>query len=196
MGDNEGLRSRGATRLRAAGSALKARLRKYFSGRLAVVQITAGVGSFVVRTGAAYLASDRSVAVMVALALAGSFAGYIAAYAIGYWAVFRKEYRASGRSMPLDIARLQLVEQLPNVGTAVAAGLTQGVLIGGADMPPVVAVNIGSWFGPQKIVNFAAMLTSNSLKKAWVDGTWKPLGLARNLVRRVRRAGGWGTTGV
>jgi hypothetical protein len=191
MCGNEGPRSRGAKRLRSTGSALKSRLRKYFSGRLAVVQITAGVGAFVVRTGAAYLASDLSVAVMVALALAGSFAGYIGAYAFGYWLVFRKDYKASGRSMPLDIARLQLVEQLPNVGTAVAAGLTQGVLIGGVDMEPVVAVNVASWFGPQKIVNFAAMLTSNSLKKAWVDGTWKPLGFARNLVRRVRGAGGW-----
>jgi hypothetical protein len=180
MCGNEGPRSRGAKRLRSTGSALKSRLRKYFSGRLAVVQITAGVGAFVVRTGAAYLASDLSVAVMV----------YIGAYAFGYWLVFRKDYKASGRSMPLDIARLQLVEQLPNVGTAVAAGLTQGVLIGGVDMEPVVAVNVASWFGPQKIVNFAAMLTSNSLKKAWVDGTWKPLGFARNLVRRVRGAGG------
>ena len=122
----------------------------------------------------------------------GSFVGYVAAYIIGYWVAFREDYRASGRSMPWDIIRLQLVEQLPNVGTVIAAGLTQGVLISSADVPPVLAVNIGSWFGPQKIVNVAAMLTSNSLKKAWVDDAWKPRAIAHAVVGGVLRAGGKG----
>ena len=190
MGSNATTRTRAAARVRMAVSALKARLRKYLSGRLAVVQISAGIGAFIVRSTAAYLASEWALAATVATAMAGSFAGYIAAYAFGYWMAFRIDYEVSGRSMPLDIVRLQIVEQLPNVGTVIASGVTQGALIGGTAVPPVVAVNIGSWFGPQKIVNLAAMLTSNTLKKAWVDGSWKPSAVARGLVGRVRRAGG------
>jgi len=129
---------------------------------------------------------------MVILAMIGSFVGYVAAYVLGYWAAFREDYRGSSRSMAGDIIKLQIVEQLPNLGTVVAAGLTQGVLIGSTDVPPVVAVNIGSWFGPQKILNLAAMLASNSLKKAWVDHAWKPRAIIGALMGVVLRAGGKG----
>jgi hypothetical protein len=113
--------------------------------------------------------------IIVLAGMLGSFTGYLSAYVLGYWVTFRKDYSTSGRSMLFDIFRLQLVEQLPNIWTVAGSGLTQGALIEGTDMPPVLAVNIGSWFGPQKILNIAAMLTSNSLKRAWVDGSWKPL---------------------
>lgn len=186
------LGERARARARSAASSLKARIWKYFSGRLALIQIGAGVGALVLRSAAAYLASDLSVPTMVFVAMIGSFVGYVTAYVVGYWLAFRDDYRESGRSMPWDIARLQLVEQLPNVGTVIAAGLTQGVLISNTDVPPVLAVNIGSWFGPQKIVNVAAMLTSNSLKKAWVDGAWKPRAIAHAVAGGVRRAGGKG----
>jgi len=189
---NGTLYGRAKARARNAASALKARIWRYFSGRLALIQIGAGVGALILRSMAAYLASDMSVPTMVFVSMIGSFVGYVTAYVIAYWVAFREDYRASGRSMSWDIVRLQLVEQLPNVGTVIAAGLTQGVLIGGTDVPPVVAVNIGSWFGPQKIVNLAAMLTSNSLKKAWVDDTWKPRAIAHAVVGGVLRAGGRG----
>jgi hypothetical protein len=183
---------RAKARARSTASALKARIWKYFSGKLALIQIGAGIGALILRSAAAYLASNMSVPTMVFLAMIGSFVGYITAYMIGYWVVFREDYRASGRSMLWDVFRLQLVEQLPNVGTVIAAGLTQGVLISSADVPPVLAVNIGSWFGPQKIVNVAAMLTSNSLKKAWVDDAWRPRAIAHAVAGGVRRAGGKG----
>ena len=112
MGANTTMRTRAAARARTAASALKARLRKYFSGRLAVVQISAGIGALIVRSTAAYLASDWTLGAIVVTAMVGSFAGYIGAYAFGYWMAFRRDYKASGRSMPLDIVRLQLVWQL------------------------------------------------------------------------------------
>jgi hypothetical protein len=91
--------------------------------------------------------------------------------------------------MALDIVKLQLVEQLPNIGTVLASGLTQGALIGGAGMQPVLAANLGSWFGPQKIINLMAMLASNTLKRAWVDGSWKPLAVVRSLIQNASRIG-------
>ena len=175
------------SRFRKILLALKARIWKYFSGKLAVVQLTAGLGAFALRSAAAYATLDLESWVIVAAGMLGSFTGYIGAYTVGYWVVFRKDYRASGRSMLFDIFRLQLVEQLPNIWTVVGAGVTQGALIEGTDMPPVLAINIGSWFGPQKILNVAAMLTSNSLKRAWVDDTWKPLAVLKRPFTGLRK---------
>jgi hypothetical protein len=169
---------------------LKAKLRRYFSGRLALVQIVAGCGAVAGRSVAVYLSLGNAVWIMVMASMLGSFTGYIGFYILGYWVAFRSDYRLSGRLMLIDIIRLQLVEQLPNIGTVVASGLTQGALISGAGMQPVLAANLGSWFGPQKIINLLAMLTSNSLKRAWVDDSWKPLAVVRSLVQGVSRAGG------
>ena len=172
--------------------ALKAKLKIYFSGRLALVQLSAGVCAVAVRSTAVYLTQDFAVWIMVLVGILGSFTGYIGAYAFGYWFVFRNDYRESGRSMLLDITRLQLVEQVPNIGTVVISGLAQGALYENTEVPPVLTVNIVSWFGPQKIINVAVMLTSNSLKRAWVDGTWKPFSGLRNLGEKLRRVGGKG----
>ncbi|MEE8469829.1 MAG: hypothetical protein V3S51_00690 [Dehalococcoidia bacterium] len=168
----------------------KAKLRKYFSGKLLLVQIVSGIGAFAGRSTAAYLSHDLAVWTIVLASILGSFAGYMGTYAVSYWLTFRGDYRTSGRFMILDIIRLQLVEQLPNVGTVVASGVTQGALISSAGMSPVLAANLTSWFGPHKIINLVAMATSNSLKRAWVDSSWKPLLEARSLVRRVVRL--WG----
>ena len=164
---------------------LKREFARYLSGKLAVVQIVAGCGAFVGRTLAVLAMAEQSTVSIVIVSMLGSSAGYLATYAAGYAFAFRQDYRTSGRSMPADIARLQFVEQLPNVGLFAASGLAQGALIGGAGLEPVIAANLGSWLGPHKIVNFIAMATSNSLKKAWVDGTWKPLALARGVARRL-----------
>lgn len=134
---------------------------------------------------AAYLSGDMAVWIIVLASLVASFAGYIGAYTLGYWLAFRNDYNASGRVMTLDIIRLQLVEQVPNAGTIIASGLTQGALIEAGGVPPVLAANLGSWFGPQKIINLVAMATSNSLKRAWVDGSWKPLAELRGLIHRM-----------
>jgi len=172
--------------MRNMASALKERIRRYFSGKLIIVQLTAGIGALALRSAAVYITLDFDTWHIILASMLGSFAGYIGAYFIGYWFVFRKDYRESGRSMPFDVFRLQLVEQLPNIWTVVGSGLTQGALIRGTEMSPILAANIGSWFGPQKILNVAAMLTSNSLKRAWVDGTWKPRAVLSRLVSGVR----------
>lgn len=169
-------------------SRLREKVKKYFSGRLALTQVVAGCGAFVGRSAAVYLCDGQAVWYIVLASMLGSFTGYIATYVLGYWLAFRRDYKASGRSMFLDIFRLQLVEQLPNFGTVAASGLTQGALIGGTGLPPVLAVNLGSWFGLHKIVNFVAMAASNSLKRAWVDGSWSPLAGLKILVRRAMRA--------
>ena len=165
--------------------ALKAKIWKYFSGRLAIVQLVAGLGAFALRSAAVFMTLGYESWIIVLAGILGSFTGYVSAYVLGYWITFRNEYRTSGRSMLFDIFRLQLVEQLPNIWTVAGSGLTQGALIEGTDLPPVLAVNVGSWFGPQKILNVAAMLTSNSLKRAWVDGSWKPLTVLRSWVHRL-----------
>lgn len=170
-------------------SGLKEKLGKYFSGRLVLIQIAAGVGAVAGRSAAVYLLLDQETWIMVLASMAGSFAGYISFYSLGYWITFRSDYRVSGRFMALDIVKLQLVEQLPNIGTVLASGLTQGALIGGAGMQPVLAANLGSWFGPQKIINLAAMLASNTLKRAWVDGSWKPMVVVRSLIQNASRIG-------
>ena len=175
--------------IREMFSALKVRIRRYFSGKLAIVQITAGVGALALRSLAVYLTLDFQTWHIIMASMLGSFTGYVIAYFIGYWIVFRKDYRESGRSMPFDVFRLQLVEQLPNIWTVVGSGVTQGLIIEETDISPVLAVNVGSWFGPQKILNIAAMLMSNSLKRAWVDGTWRPLTVLRGTVNTFRRLG-------
>jgi hypothetical protein len=164
---------------------LKTAIAKYLSGKLAVVQIVAGCGAFLGRTLAVVAMAEHSTVSIVLMSLLGSTAGYLATYAAGYALAFRRDYRASGRSMPADIARLQFVEQLPNIGLFAASGLAQGALIGTAGLTPVIAANLGSWLGPQKIVNLIAMAASNSLKRAWVDGTWRPLAVTRGLARRL-----------
>jgi hypothetical protein len=118
------------------------------------------------------------------MGIIGSTVGYISTYAFGYWLAFRSDYKKSGRFMPFDIGRLQFVEQLPNLGTFIASGVTQGALIGSTGLHPLIAVNLGSWFGPHKIINLATMLTSNSLKRAWVDGSWKPFNRPKDLIYR------------
>lgn len=172
---------------------LKAKLKKYFSGKLALVQILAGVGAFAARSLGAYALQDHTTWTIVVISMLGSYVGYIGTYAVGYWVAFRVDYRVKNRSMSSDIIKLQVVEQLPNIGTAVASGLTQGALIGGAGMQPVLAVNLVSWFGPQRIVSFLAMALGNSLKRAWVDGTWKPTVVVRSIVDVALRLGrgGW-----
>ncbi len=168
-------------------SRLKARVRQYFSGRLAIVQIVAGFGAFAGRSLIAYATDDMGATVIVPASMAGSFVGYVSLWVAGYWFVFRKDYRRSGRHMSLDVMRLQLVEQLPNVGTVAALALTQGALIGPAGMEPLLAINLASWFGPQKAINFAAMAASNTLKRGWVDGSWSPRSALRSAFRRVGR---------
>ncbi len=167
-------------------SHVKDRLRQYFSGRLIIVQIGAGVGAFAGRSLIAYGTRDMGTTVIVASSMAGSFVGYVALWIVGYWLAFREDYRKSGRQMSLDVFRLQLVEQLPNAGTVVALAITQGALIGGAGMEPVLATNLASWFGPQKAINFAAMAASNTLKRSWVDGSWSPRSALRTMFRRAK----------
>jgi hypothetical protein len=166
---------------------IKEKLQIYLSGRLALVQISAGFGAFVGRSAAVSFMPDNLTWNIVIVGILGSTIGYIGTYIIGYWLAFRHDYRASRRFMAFDIGRLQLIEQLPNVGTFVLSGLTQGALIGSAGLHPVLAVNVGSWFGPHKIINLVAMLTSNSLKKAWVDGSWRPIVPIKSLVHVLKR---------
>lgn len=134
-----------------------------------------------------YFAEGLPTWAMVLASVCGSFAGYLGVYALGYWLAFRKDYKASGRFMLRDMAQLQLVEQTPNIVTVAFSGATQGLIMQFTNVPPVIAANLGSWFGPQKIVNLAAMVAGNSLKRAWVDGTWKPAAVARALLRRAGR---------
>jgi hypothetical protein len=153
---------------------LKTKVRKYLSGKLVLVQIVAGCGAFAGRSLAVYLSLDQPTWGIVMASIFGGGLGYVITYGFGYWLAFRADYRLSGRSMPLDVARLQFVEQLPNIGTVAASALTQGALIAGTSLSPVLAANIGGSFAPHKLLNIAAMLASNTLKKAWVDGSWKP----------------------
>jgi hypothetical protein len=161
---------------------IREKLQKYLSGKLVIVQIGAGCGAFIGRSVAVLFLPDHATWNIVIIGIAGSTMGYISTYVFGYWLAFKGDYKESRRFMPFDIGRLQLVEQLPNLGTFIASGVTQGALIGGTGLHPVIAVNLGSWFGPHKIINLAAMLTSNSLKKAWVDGTWRPLAMIKHLM--------------
>ncbi|MFC2059061.1 hypothetical protein ACFLTS_05455 [Chloroflexota bacterium] len=168
---------------------LKAFLKKYFSGKLAIVQVIAGGGAFAGRSLAAYLTQDHGTWNIVLASQVGSFAGYIGIYALGYRFVFRRDYRNSSRSMKSDVLKLQVVEQTPNIGTVISSSLAQAALISGGGVSPIISANLASWFGPHKIANLAAMATSNSLKKAWVDDTWRPLPRLRALANGVGRAG-------
>lgn len=168
-------------------SGFKAKLKKYFSGKLVIVQFIGGIGAFGARSLAAYALQDHSAVVIVAVSLVASFLGYVTIYYLGYWYVFRRDYAISGRTMGLDVVRLQLVEQSPNIATVIPAALVQIAAIEAADTNPVLTVNVGSWLGPQKIVNFIAMVSSNSLKKGWVDHTWMPGATFRKLAGRVAR---------
>jgi hypothetical protein len=164
------------------------RLKKYFSGKLALVQIIAGIGALAGRSLAVYAMQDSTTWNMVAASMVGSFSGYIGVYVIGYWLAFKRDYRTSGRTMAGDIFGLQLVEQSPNLGTILVSGVTQDALIGGTQMSPVLAANLGSIFGPQKIINLVAMLTSNTLKRACVDRNWRPLVASRNFILSIGRS--------
>ena len=160
------------------------RIKKYFSGRLFLVQLSAGVGAFILRTIPAYILRDN-VFWSVVTGQVGSYVGYISVYAVGYWLVFRNDYRQSGRSFFKDILGLQVAEQLPNLFTLVISSAWQGALIQFTGLPTWVGVNLGSWFGPHKIVNVIAMLFSNTVKRAWVDKTWSP----GELLRRIKHFG-------
>ncbi|NQT72328.1 MAG: hypothetical protein HQ553_06095 [Chloroflexi bacterium] len=166
-------------------SGFKAKVKQYFSGKLVIVQLIGGVGAFGARSAAAYALDDYGTVLLVVASLLASFLGYITVYYLGYWYVFRRDYATSGRTMGLDVIRLQLVEQFPNFTTVIPAALIQIAAIEAGDVDPMISVNIGAWFGPQKIVNFIAMVTSNSLKKGWVDHTWSPGTAMRRLAGKV-----------
>lgn len=170
-------------------SGLKAKLRKYFSGKLVIVQVCGGVGAFVGRSVGAYSTDVTGQAdwAIVSASLAGSFAGYIGTYIVGYWWFFRREYAGLDRSMGRDIVGLQVIEQSPNIWTVISAAVGQGLLMQTADVDAVVSANLASWFGPHKIINLIAMVSSNSAKKAWVDHTWSPGSAFRRLKWWVRR---------
>lgn len=174
-------------------SSLKAKLKKYFSGRMVIVQIAGGVGAFAGRSLGAVVTDVTAQPdwIIVVASLGGSFTGYISVYVLGYWLAFRREYAALGRSMRLDVLRLQIVEQLPSVGGVIFAALTQALIMDQTATSPVISANLASWFGPQKIANLVAMFSSNSLKKAWVDGSWSPRAGWNSLKSRVthRREG-------
>ena len=164
-------------------SKLWLRLRKYFSGRLFIVQLCAGIGAFALRSLGAFLFGS-STATAIAAGLVGSYTGYITTYAIGYWLRFRKDYRASGRSMKKDVFGLQSAEQVPNLISLIITIAWQGFILEQTDVTPWVGINLASWFGPQKLVNLAAALFSNSLKKGWVDRSWlAPLWMRKTLWR-------------
>ena len=169
-------------------ASFKLKVRKYLSGRLFLVQLLGGVGAFILRSLAAYMLRDYLLLSIIS-SLIGSFTGYIGVYIVGYWWFFRKNYRLTGRLMKKDIFGLQLVEQLPNVGTVLAAGLTHGVLVWTTGISSVLAANLASWFGPQKIINILAMILSNTLKRGWVDGSWKPSVRFQRLLHKMQYMG-------
>jgi hypothetical protein len=170
----------------------KATLKKYFSGKLVAVQISAGVGAFAGRSIAAFTTSDLDTWIVVLSSQFGSFAGYIGIYFLGYWYVFKRDYRVSHRSMPKDVVQLQVVEQSPNLVTVISSAVAQAALMETANMgsdglSSVFSANLASWFGPHKIANLAAMAGSNSLKKGWVDHTWLPGVYLRKLATRIAK---------
>mgnify|MGYP006960589578 CR=1 FL=1 len=164
------------------------RLKKYFSGQIFVIQLCAAVGAFVLRTIPAFVFRD-SILWSVVFGQIGSYVGYIGVYTIGYWVTFRKDYRTSGRSMRKDIVGLQLAEQVPNISVAAISGLWQAMLINSTGMPTWVGVNVGSWFGPHKIVGLLASLFGSSLKRGCVDHAWEPPSRMRKFLQRLRYLG-------
>ncbi|MBM3133566.1 MAG: hypothetical protein FJZ95_11135 [Chloroflexi bacterium] len=165
----------------------KQKLKKYFSGKLVIIQIAGGVGAFAGRTLGAYFTQDEATWMNVVASQIGSFSGYIGTYAVGYWFAFRRDYSVSGRSMRLDITRLQAIEQTPNIITVISSSLTQAALMDLGDRSAVLSANLASWFGPHKIINLMAMGSANSMKRAWVDKSWKPMEVLRRLAIRIRR---------
>ena len=166
----------------------KLKVKKYLSGRLFLVQLLSGIGAFILRSLAAYILRDYLL-LSIICSMAASFIGYIGVYIVGYWWFFRKDYKLTGRLMKKDILGLQLVEQLPNVGTVLAAGLMHGALVWTTGMSSVIAANLASWFGPQKIINILAMIASNTLKRGCVDGSWKPSVRVQRLLQKIQYAG-------
>jgi hypothetical protein len=164
------------------------RLKRYFSGKLFLIQLSAGIGAFALRSLGAFF-FDSNTASSIIAGLIGSYTGYITIYAFGYWLRFRKDYRISGRSIKKDVLGLQLVEQVPNVTTLIITVAWQGLFIQATGLPVWVGVNLASWFGPQKIVNLCAGLFSNSLKKGWVDHSWLAPLWIRRLLSRIRHFG-------
>ena len=165
---------------------LKSWLWRYFSGKLVVTQFIAGSGAFLSRSLAAYLTGELSAWSNALASVLASHAGYITTYAFAYIIIFRKDYHRRGQSIGFDILRLQLIEQSPNVITTLLTVLSQGALIK-AGLSPVVSANLAAWFGPQKILNWAAAIVSNTMKKSWVDRTWSPAAAARRIVRFLHR---------
>jgi len=174
--------------LKDARKRLLLKLKTYFSGKLFLVQLSAGVGAFVLRTIPAYILRE-SILWSIIAGQVGSYVGYISVYAVGYWLIFRKDYSQSGRSFIKDILGLQVAEQLPNLTTLVISGAWQGALIQFTGLPTWIGVNLGSWFGPHKIINLIAMLFSNTIKRAWIDKAWSPPERLRAFFRRIRNFG-------
>jgi hypothetical protein len=162
------------------------KLKKYFSGKLFLLQISAGVGAFALRTLAAYSLRESTLWSVV-IGQVGSYTGYISVYIFGYWLAFRGDYRISGRSIKKDILGLQVAEQLPNAATLLLSSASQVWFIETTGWPTWIGVNLGSWFGLHKIVNVFAMLFSNTIKRSWVDGYWKPPAWMCGILGRVKR---------
>ena len=167
------------------------KLRNLFSGRLVIVQLSAGVGAFALRSLAAVFTSHLDTWIIIMATMLGSFSGYIGSFVLGYWLAFRKDYAKMDRSMGQDITQLQLVEQAPNAWTVISSAISQAALLertdlGSDEFNAVFSSNMASWFGPHKILNLAAMLASNSLKKAWVDKTWNPTDRISGFWQRIR----------
>jgi hypothetical protein len=150
-------------------------LQKYFSSKTVLVQTAGGVGAFAGRSLAAYLSIDLPPWENVLISSFGSFVGYVGIYAISYWYTFRNApiYKSSKRDMKTTILELQVVEQTPNIFNFLVSASGQFGLMS-AGVNPIISANLASWFGPQKIINMLAMLSANSLNKAWVYETWKP----------------------
>lgn len=162
-----------------------AKLKRYFSGKMAAVQIIGGVGAFAGRSLMIILLKNQPIWAIVLASQAGSFVGYVGTYIVAYQIAFRRDYKTGQRSIMKDIFRLQLVEQVPNIFTLIPAALMQGALMWGTAMPTLVAANVASIFGIHKIVNLMAMAGSNSMKKAMVDGSWNPAVRIRNAVAAI-----------
>lgn len=164
------------------------KLKKYFSGRLFLVQLCAGIGAFALRSLGAYFFDTNNITRIIA-GLIGSYTGYIGTYAIGYRLRFRKEYRLSGRSMNRDILGLQSAEQVPNILALIVTIAWQGFILEYTSVTPWIGINLASWFGPQKLVNLGAALFSNSLKRGWVDRSWLAPLWMRKLLWKIRHPG-------
>ena len=165
--------------------------KRYFSGKLIVVQFLGGCGAFILRTAVAYSTtykfhlSNWDSALFYTLS---SNFGYITTWCIGYFVAFRNDYHRLKRPIWPDMLRLQLIEQAPNLITLVPSALSGWALTSKVGISPLASTNIASWFGPQKILNLSAGFISQATKKAWVDKTWKPSAIPRMILRRGRKS--------